>query len=129
MNRILLVTVDRDRLKELAEAMAAGGEVEIAWADSGAAALADVMTRPPLAVIVDASLPDMEGLELVRRLLPINAMVHTAVISELPEERFHEASEGLGVLGRLPPRPTAAQAAELLGRIKRLSPGFRPPPP
>jgi hypothetical protein len=80
-------------------------------------------------VIVDASLPDMEGLDLVRRLLPVNAMVHTAVISELPEERFHEVSEGLGVLGRLPPRPTAAQAAELLGRIRRLSAGVRPHPP
>jgi DNA-binding response OmpR family regulator len=129
MNRILLATVDRDRLKELAEAMAAGGEVQIAWADSGAAALADVVTHPPLAVIVDATLPDMEGLELVRRLLPINAMVHTAVISELPAERFHEVSEGLGVLGRLPPKPTAAQAAELLGRLRRLAAGLRPPPP
>ncbi len=129
MNRILLATVDRARLKEFAEAMAAAPEVRIAWADSGAAALADVKTHPPLAVIVDATLPDMDGLELVRRLLPINAMVYTAVISELPAERFHEVSEGLGVLGQLPSRPTPAQATELLGRLKRLSPGFRPPPP
>lgn len=124
MNRILFATVDRARLKEFAGAMAAGGEVEIAWADSGAAALADVMTQPPLAVIVDATLPDMDGLELVRRLLPINAMIYTAVISDLPAERFHEASEGLGVLAQLPPQPTPAQATELLGRLKRLSRGF-----
>lgn len=125
MNRILLATVDRARLKEFAEAMATGGEVQIAWADSGTGALADVMAHPPLAVIVDVSLPDMVGLELVRRLLPINAMIHTAVISELPEERFHEMSEGLGVLAQLPSRPTAAQATELLGRLKRLAPDLR----
>ncbi|MFO7497600.1 MAG: hypothetical protein R6X05_18415 [Desulfobacterales bacterium] len=104
MNRILLATVNRARLKEFAEALAADPEVRIAWADFGAAALADVMTHPPLAVIVDATLPGMEGLELVRRLLPINAMIYTAVISELPADRFHEVREGLGVLGQLPPR-------------------------
>jgi CheY-like chemotaxis protein len=125
MNRILIATAERSRLEEFAEAMAADPEFQVAWADSGAAVLAAVTAPPPLAVIVDASLPDMDGLELVRRLLPINAMIYTAVISGLPAERFHEESEGLGVLTQLPPRPTPAHAAELLGRLKRLAPGFR----
>lgn len=125
MNRILIATAERSRLQEFADALAADAEIEVDWAQTGAAALAGAAARPTLAVIADALLPDMEGLELVRRLLPINAMTFTAVISELPAERFHEESEGLGVLAQLPPRPTPAQAAELLGRLKRLAPGFR----
>ncbi len=128
MNRILLASADRSRLKDFADAMAANPEILIAWADSGAAALADVKTHPPLAVVVDESLPDMDGLELVRRLLPINAMAYTAVISELPAERFHEISEGLGVLAQLPPRPTPTHATELFDRLKRLAPGCKSHP-
>lgn len=124
MNRILIATAERSRLTKFADAMAVDPEIRVAWADSGTAALADATAHPPLAVIVDESLPDMEGLELVRRLLPINAMIFTAVVSGLPAKRFHEDSEGLGVLAQLPPRPTPSHAAELLGRLKRLTPGF-----
>ncbi len=124
MNRILIAAAERSRLQEFADALAADPVIEVGWAHTGAAALAGAAAHTPLAVIVDASLPDMEGLELVRRLLSINAMIFTAVISELPAERFHEESEGLGVLAQLPPRPAPAQASELLGRLKRLSQGF-----
>jgi DNA-binding response OmpR family regulator len=90
--------------------------------DSGAAALSDVMKHPPLAVIVDESLPDMPGLELVRRLLPINAMINMAVISSLSPEAFHEAGEGLGIMAQLPLAPAKPDALEILSRLKRLSP-------
>jgi CheY-like chemotaxis protein len=95
-------------------------EIHVAWADSGAAALSDVMKHPPLGVIVDETLPDMPGLELVRRLLPINAMINTAVISGLPDATFHETSERLGILAQLSPIPTESQARELLAQLQRL---------
>jgi len=40
------------------------------------------------------------------------------VVTPLSEEEFHEASEGLGVLGRLPVEPGASDAAELLRRLR-----------
>jgi len=98
----------------------ASEEVHVAWADSGAAALSDIRQHPPLGVIVDENLADMPGLELVRRLLPINAMINTAVISSLSDAAFHETSEGLGILARLSPVPTESQARDLLARLKRL---------
>jgi DNA-binding response OmpR family regulator len=119
-HRILVVTSDPKRLAEFADALTASQEVQVAWADSGAAALSDVRQHPPLGVIVDENLPDMPGLELVRRLLPINAMINTAVISSLPEAAFHETSEGLGILAQLSPIPTESQARELLAQLKRL---------
>ena len=34
-------------------------------------------------------------------------MINSAAVSSLSPEKFHEASEGLGILPQLPPRPGA----------------------
>jgi len=39
---------------------------------------------------------------LVREIISANAMVNTAVVSPLCDADFHDKSEGLGVLCRLP---------------------------
>jgi hypothetical protein len=59
-------------------------------------------------------------LELVQKLLMVNAMVNTAVVSPLSEAEFHDASEGLGVLGRLPGEPEVGAAADLIERLKKM---------
>jgi hypothetical protein len=69
-------------------------------------------------VIIDSDLPDIAPLDLVLKLVKVNAMVNTAVVSPLSDEEFHEASEGLGVLGRLPVNPGERDAAGLLGKLK-----------
>ena len=56
-------------------------------------------------------LPDTEPLSLVQKLLTVNALVNTAVVSPLSDEEFHEASEGLGILGRLPEEPGIGEAS------------------
>ena len=65
---------------------------------SGTEALAAVRAACPHLVVVDSDLPDTDPLGLVKKLLMVNAMINTAVISPLSEEQFHEASEGLGVV-------------------------------
>jgi hypothetical protein len=50
----------------------------------------------------------------------VNAMVNTAVMSSLLGQQFHEASEGLGVLARLPLEPSAVDAANLLRTLRNL---------
>ena len=57
-------------------------------------------------------------MELVQKLLLVNAMVNTAVVSSLSDEEFHEASEGLGILGRLPNDPGMSDAVEMLHKLK-----------
>ncbi len=74
----------------------------------------------PHLVVVDSDLPDTDPLGLVQKLLMVNAMVNTAVISPLAEEQFHEASEGLGVLSRLPVEPGHSDAADLLHKLRRV---------
>ncbi len=121
MHRILIVTTGRKPLIGFAESLEQSQDVQVAWADSGQAAVADVMRHPPIGVVIDENLPDMPGLDLVRRLLRISAMINTVVISALPPEAFHEAGEGLGIMAQLPPQPTPEDARTILAHFKRMA--------
>jgi CheY-like chemotaxis protein len=110
-----------DTIRRLIESLRSLG-VLVAWAESGQSAVSDVMKHTPLGVIIDENLLDMTGFDLVRRLLPINALINTVVISDLPPETFHEASEGLGILAQLSLKPTPSDARAILARLKRMSP-------
>jgi DNA-binding response OmpR family regulator len=125
--RVLIVTTDRKRLEKFASGLAGQPGVELSWAGSGNAAIAMVKSFPPMAVVIDEELLDMTGLELVKRILPINAMISAVILSELEPEAFHEAAEGLGIAAQLPPQPTAEEATRLLHRLKKLA--FTPPTP
>ena len=59
------------------------------------------------------------------QLLEIDAGLHTAVITDLDRETFHEAGEGLGILCGLPARPAASDVAPLLERLQAVG-GFDP---
>jgi DNA-binding response OmpR family regulator len=119
--RVLIVTTERKRLEEFAAGLGGQSDVELSWAGSGNAAIAMVKSFPPMAVVIDDELLDMTGLELVKRILPINAMISAVILSELEPEAFHEAAEGLGIAARLPPQPTAEEAARLIHRLKKLA--------
>jgi DNA-binding NarL/FixJ family response regulator len=85
---------------------------------SGAEALETAHNAAPHLVIIDDRLPDTAPLDLAQKLLLVNAMVNTAMINTLSEEEFHEASEGLGVLARLPGEPGETDVADLLGKLR-----------
>lgn len=121
MHRILIVTPNRSRLAEFAQTLIKNQDFQVAWVDCGQAAIADVMKHPPLGVIIDENLLGIPGLDLVRRLLPINALINTAMISDLSPEAFHEASEGLGIMAQLPPNPTESDALLIMTRLKRMN--------
>jgi DNA-binding NarL/FixJ family response regulator len=118
MLRIVLATARPQALEAFAAALASNPEVQVQLAPNGAAALEATRTAAPQLVIIDQSLADAEPLELVQKLLMVNAMVNTAVISPVSEDEFHEASEGLGVLASLPESPGAVEAADLLKKLQ-----------
>lgn len=120
MIRLLLVTPARDSFAGLASAFERNNEVELLWAESGGKALAIVADTPIDLVVSDEGLEDMTGLELAERLLSVNPMINCAVVSLLSPKRFHEVSEGLGLLAQLPPTPGKKQAEELLQLVKDL---------
>jgi DNA-binding response OmpR family regulator len=107
-------------MQDFTAALAKNQEVDLKYVVSGAEALEAARSSAPHLVIIDSDLPDTAPLDLVQKLLMVNAMVNTAVVSPLSDEEFHEASEGLGVLGRLPVNPGESDAADLLGKLKML---------
>jgi DNA-binding NarL/FixJ family response regulator len=120
MLRIVLATARPQPMQAFAAALSSNPEVRLQHVGSGAEALEMAHASVPHLVIIDTGLADYEPLELVQKLLRVNAMVNTVVVSPLSEEEFHEASEGLGVLGRLPGKPGERDAADLLHRLKKV---------
>ena len=120
MIRILLLTPYRKSLSEWASVMEKNDDVELTWAESGQNAL-DMLSETPVDLVVaDKELGDMTGLEFAEKLLRVNPMINSAVLSSLPSDEFHEASEGLGVLVQLPVDPGKFEAEDLLKRLKNL---------
>ncbi len=120
MLRIVLATDRLEAMQAFVEALSSNPEVRLQHVTSGAEALETVRLSAPHLVIIDTGLADCEPLELAQKLLRVNAMVNTAVVSPLSEEEFHEASEGLGVLARLPGEPGESDAAEVLHRLNKV---------
>jgi DNA-binding NarL/FixJ family response regulator len=120
MLRIVLATARPQALRAFATALSSPPEVNLQWVVSAAEAVAAVRATAPQLVIIDHDLPDLGSLDLVQKLLLVNALVNTAVVSSLPEEEFHEASEGLGILGRLPEAPGKGDAVDLLSKLKKV---------
>ena len=120
MARILLATTRPEIMELFSDALTSDPEVHLQHVVSGADALLAVRTASPDLVVIDLDLPDFKPLDLVAQLLMVNAMVNTAVLSPLSEAEFHEASEGLGILGRLPVKPGRGDAVDLLERLRRV---------
>jgi CheY-like chemotaxis protein len=118
--KILLVSPRPERWRQFNRLLAEALDASIVSAPSGGAALALAGAIGPLAAIVDPPLPDMQGPEFLRRLLALDAMIHTALVSDRPPDRFHQETEGLGILVQLPADPGEEDAAHLARAIRRL---------
>ena len=117
---VIIASNDKEKLTEFRQGLESGAEVDLTWTESASATLEKAAEIKPELVIVSDDLTDMTGLELVGKLLLQNAFINTAVMTSLSEEDFHEASEGMGVLARLPNVPGADHAAELMSRLKEI---------
>jgi DNA-binding NarL/FixJ family response regulator len=123
MLNVVLATVRPQALQAFAETLSANQEAQVKQVGSVAEALETIRTSAPHLVIIDSDLPDAAPLDLVRKLLMINATVNTAVISPLSDTEFHEAGEGLGIICRLPEEPGRNEAIDLLLRLKMMLEG------
>ncbi len=117
---ILIASPDADALFPFCDALADAGHAVhvVATAEDAADAVA---TAAPGLCVVDAGLPGGDPFALVARIMRASAMVNTAVVSDLSDEDFHEAGEGLGILKRLPPGPGPAEAEALLEALAGLA--------
>ena len=121
MYTILLISPDQGRWTAFADALADQGQAVERVAD-GAGAVELIGQKQFHLAVIDDRLEDMTGLELVPKLLMVNAMVNTALVSPLSSHDFHETTEGLGILAPLPPNPGPEDAADLIAALKKIIP-------
>jgi CheY-like chemotaxis protein len=126
MIKLLLVTLDKESFRDFTLALAQNDDVELSRSESGQEALAILSENLFDLVIVDENVGDMTGIEFMKKLLSINPMINCAAVSPLPDDAFHEVSEGLGVLVQLPVKPGKPDAENLLKRLKGLKILLRP---
>ncbi|MFT4301353.1 MAG: response regulator receiver protein [Desulfovibrio sp.] len=73
----------------------------------------------PVLVVLDP--PSCElARSWVTALMMIDAGMHTAVVTDMPAEVFHDEMEGLGILTSLPLKPAAQDAHKLLELLKEV---------
>ncbi len=118
MLHILLVSVRGENIRAFTKGLSSDPEVCLNLVTSGAEALNIVRAKCPDLVIVDSGYPDTDSLGLVREIISANAMANIAVVSPLSEADFHDRSEGLGVLCRLPPEPGGFDSKALLQKLR-----------
>ncbi|MFH1241603.1 MAG: response regulator [Pseudomonadota bacterium] len=120
MFKLLLVTPNKEALARLASGLAEREDVQVSWAESGSQAL-NIASETSIALVVtDEKLGDMTGLQLAERLLMLNPVINCAAVSPLSPEDFHRASEGLGLMAQLPPRPGEEEGTYLVERLKHI---------
>ena len=79
-----------------------------------------VRHKAPTLVVLDAGSQEAAK-QAVLDIMRANALVYTAVVTDMPEEVFHDTMEGLGILASLPAAPSVAEADRLLGLLAELS--------
>jgi CheY-like chemotaxis protein len=124
MKNILVVSSEKDALKELVAVFSDHGAYEVTVVASGNDAVEKVKKQYYELVVSDETLSDTTGIKLAEDIVRVNAMINCSLVSTLSDEDFHEASEGLGVLMKLP-KPVTREAAEALEAYlnKILNPG------
>ena len=118
--RILIASSDKHAFADLTLFFKKKVKIEISWATSGQNALNIISDHPFDLVIVDDQLSDMAGLGFIKKLVTINPMINSALVSKLSHDEFHEQTEGLGILAQLPKKPNKVQADDLLKKLKRI---------
>lgn len=120
MYRLILVDSAGDTFSKMLPALQEDKRVLLCQADSGIAAF-DALSRGAWDLALpDEQLTDMTGLEFARRLVARYPLVNCALVSSMADTEFHEATEGLGIIAKLPPDPDQDHAGELLQKLESI---------
>lgn len=80
-----------------------------------------VRRQAPALAVLDLGL-EPEGLrKAVIDILMVDAMTHTAAVSEMSAEEFHDKMEGLGMLMSLPVDFSARDVEQMMAALERLA--------
>ncbi|WP_051308989.1 response regulator transcription factor [Desulfogranum japonicum] len=116
---ILFVCQKSEQFQSLKDALL--GQVQLQEVYSAGEALEKAKQEKIEALVCSQTLPEMEGLELLKQLVKVNPLINTALVSDLPEKEFHEVTEGLGVLMQIPSDAGAEHGQQLLDKLAKVA--------
>ena len=112
----ILVIEDQEDLAELYESSLAGAGYDVTVAYTGEEGLAEFQERPPDAVLMDMTLPEMHGTKVLEQIRGLSASVPVVVVTGETMAESRDVCERLGVQEYLSKPP---DYDALLGGIKR----------
>ncbi len=121
MNTIDILLVSRED-SSLANMAAALTEIDcnIARLSSARQVWAHLENNRVDVAVVSEELEDCPGLQFVKELITRKPFAQCALVSPLPENEFHDATEGYGVFMQLPQRPSAQYARDMIDRLDKI---------
>lgn len=126
MIKILIISERQEKLADFTKALEKDREVDLLTATAVEDAINMAEYHAPALIVVDEQVGDLSGVDLVRRLIGVNAFLNTAVLSASTDEDFHLRSEGLGILARLPIQPGDKDALRMLELLRSLMSAIQP---
>lgn len=114
---ILIVTTDAAKWQPCLPAFREHG-AEVSLVNSLEDCKEALRHNPPRLYILDLGLEGKDLRSALMELLMINATAHSAVTTDMAEESFHDAMEGLGILTGLPSAPDPNDIRRMLDLLK-----------
>jgi two-component SAPR family response regulator len=116
----MLVTENLEAFKEFDKGILKQPDTRVVRTDSLKSAMAIITSDTVDLVIVDEKVSDVPGKMVIEQIMRVNPMVNTALVSPLGDDDFHEDTEGLGVLMRIPPFPEESVAETVVEKLKKV---------
>jgi two-component system response regulator RegX3 len=110
----ILVIEDQDDLAELYKATLKGAGYKVQLALTGEEGLAEFQANGADLVLLDMTLPEMQGTQVLHELRTLNATVPVIIITGETGELFRSQSERLGVQGYLAKPPDYRELLEMI---------------
>lgn len=120
MIRLLIISPNKLAFADLTSFLNKKTDIDISWEKNGRIALNIITNNPVDLVIADDQLSDMTGLDFVQKLVSINPMINSALVSTLSHDKFHQQTEGLGILAQLPKKPDEKHIQDLLEQLIKI---------
>jgi DNA-binding NtrC family response regulator len=114
----LLVSPRMEELDDFTVVLSTQPDITLRQVASGEKMMPAIEEERPHLVILDQEIKDKDPLALVTELLTVNAMINTAMITDMDAETWHEKSEGLGMLPSIENPPTRKDALVLLENFR-----------
>lgn len=118
----ILVIEDQEDLAELYRARLKGAGYKVQLALTGEEGLAEFRANGADLILLDMTLPEMQGTQVLRELRTLNAMIPIIIVTGETSETYRDESARLGVHGYLSKPPDYEALLEMIRRSLEATP-------